>query len=305
MKILMTGGTGLIGQEIGKKLVALGHEVAVVTRNQKTAKQSLSFKSTFIECDLNINALSPSDFNGIDAIVNLLGESVDGRWTEKKKKLIYDSRVNTAKNLLKNCPESVKAVVTASAQGIYGNRADEEINETSFIGTGFLADVCKDWEREFSEQVKSRLVIFRIGLVLSRKGGALKKLVNLFRKNLGANLASGQQWMSWISLEDLSDLFVKAIVDSQMLGVYNAVNSSPVRNAEFTKTLCSELDVLQLPNVPSFVLKIVLGEMSELVLSSAKIKPQKLLQEFNYQFKHNDLEKFFKEELKLHQGGRS
>jgi uncharacterized protein (TIGR01777 family) len=300
MKILMTGGTGLIGQEIGKKLVAMGHEVAVVTRNQKSAKQSLSFKSTFIECDLNANALSPADFNGIDAIVNLLGESVDGRWTQKKKKLIYDSRVNTAKNLLKNCPESVKAVVTASAQGIYGNRADEEVNETSFIGTGFLADVCKDWEREFSEQVKSRLVIFRIGLVLSRKGGALKKLVNLFSNNLGATLASGQQWMSWISLEDLSDLFVKASVDSQMLGVYNAVNSSPVRNAEFTKALCWELDVLQLPNVPSFVLKLVLGEMSDLVLSSAKIKPQKLLQEFNYQFKHNDLAKFLKEELKVH-----
>lgn len=305
MKILMTGGTGLIGQEIGKKLVAEGHEVAVVTRNRKTALQTLSFKSTFIECDLNTNALSSSDFKGIDVIVNLLGESVEGRWSDEKKKLIYNSRINTAKNLLQNCPESVKTVITASAQGIYGSRAGEEINESSFIGSGFLADVCKDWEREFSEQVKSRLVIFRIGLVLSRKGGALKKLVNLFLNNLGANLASGDQWMSWISLEDLSDLFVKAIVDSQMQGVYNAVNNSPVTNSEFTKALCAELNVLKLPNVPSFVLKTILGEMSELVLSSAKIKPQKLLQEFNYQFKHNDLAKFFEEELKVHRGGHS
>jgi uncharacterized protein len=305
MKILMTGGTGLIGQEVGKKLVALGHEVTVVTRDKKTARQNLSFKATLLECDLNTKALSSADFNGIDVIVNLLGETVDGRWTAQKKKLIYESRINSAQNLLKNCPETVKTVVTASAQGIYGDRKNEEVNESSFIGSGFLADVCKDWEREFSQNVKSRLVILRIGLVLSRKGGALKKLVNLFLNNLGANLANGEQWMSWISLEDLSDLFVKACTDNQMQGIYNAVNDSPVTNAEFTKTLCEELNVMQLPSVPSFVLKGVLGEMSELVLSSAKIKPARLIQELKYSFKHTSLEEFFKEELKVHQGGHS
>ena len=305
MKILMTGGTGLIGQEVGKKLVALGHEVTVVTRNSKTARQNLSFKASFVECDLNENPLSAIDFNGIDAIVNLLGESVDGRWTESKKKSIYDSRINSAKNLLKNCPENLKCVVTASAIGIYGDRADEEVNENSFIGNGFLADVCKDWEREFSENVKSKLVILRIGLVLSRKGGALKKLVNLFLNNMGANLSNGKQWMSWVSLEDLSDLFVEAVVGLKMQGTYNAVNESAVTNAEFTEALCKELNVIKLPSVPSFVLKTVLGEMSNLVLASAKVKPQRLLQELSYQFNHTKLDSFFSEELAVHKEGHS
>ena len=305
MKIMMTGGTGLIGQEVGKKLVALGHDVTVVTRNLKNARQNLSFKASFVECDLNTKALSSTDFEGIDVIVNLMGETVDGRWTETKKKLIYESRINSAKNLLQNCPEKLKCIVTASAMGIYGDRGDEEINENSFIGNGFLADVCKDWERVFSETVKTRLVILRIGLVLSRKGGALKKLVNLFLNNLGANLSTGKQWMSWISLEDLSDLFVAAVLDLKMNGIYNAVNDSAATNADFTKALCKALDVIQLPSVPGVVLKTALGEMSQLVLSSTKVKPLRLLEEQSYQFKNSKLDLFFAEELAVHKGGHS
>ncbi len=290
------GGTGFIGQELGVKLVASGHKLKVVTRKAASAKLVLTYPCEIIECDLNTTSLKAPDFAGVDAIVNLAGETVDGRWSAEKKKLIKQSREQIASHLLLNCPPSVKTIVTASAQGYYGDRGDEAINEDSVKGEGFLADVCEAWEAPFKRNLNKRVVILRIGLVLSQKGGALKKMIALFKKHLGAELGSGRQWMSFISLNDLTNLFCSCIENSNWNGVVNAVNNKPIQNKDFTILLSKTLGVIRLPAVPQFVLKIILGEMSNLVLSSLKVYSLKS-EKNNFKFIDEDLESFLKKEL--------
>ena len=293
----MTGATGLVGSSLGEKLTDLGHSIVVVTRNSVKAREQLTFSADIIICDLNNIPLSPENFNGIDAIVNLVGESIDGRWSRKKKNEILNSRVSSSKNLLKNCPSSVKTIITASAQGIYGDRGNEELNEQSKEGEGFLSDVCRDWEAEFKNR-QQRVVILRLGIVLTKKGGMLKKISALFQKNLGAILGTGNQWMSYISLNDLVNVFTNALTNEKYTGVINAANNNPVTNAVFTNALSKQLNVRQLPRVPSFVLKIVLGEMSHLVLDSTRVNPQRL-NELGFHFNDNNLDKILTEELSL------
>lgn len=293
MKILMTGATGFIGSSLGQRLTGLGHSIVVVTRNIEKARGHHNFKAEFIEWDLNTEPLAPEYFKNIEALVNLAGESVDGRWTKKKKNKILNSRLLSARNLLLNCPISVRTIVTASAQGIYGDRGEEVLTEESVLGSGFLAEVCKLWEAAFSERPQQRVVILRFGMVLSRKGGALRKLISLFQKNLGAVLGSGQQWISFISLNDLVNVMIAALTRDEFQGVFNVANNNPVTNREFTKALCKSLQVIRLPDVPGFFLRLALGEMSQLVLSSIKMKPEKLNQ-LGFEFKDNDLEKIFR-----------
>lgn len=287
MKILMTGATGMIGSDLGQKLTDLGHSIVVVARDKAKAMQDLTFSAEVIECDLGTTALSAVHYSGVDAIVNLAGESIDGRWSPDKKKKIIQSRVQLSKNLMKNCPASVKSIVAASAIGIYGDRGEEELTEQSLSGQGFLADVCREWENTFS-RVHQRVVILRFGMVLSKKGGALKKLIPLFQKNLGAALGSGQQWMSYISLDDLVLLIVESLQNDKFVGVFNATNSNPIRNQEFTTQLCRVLQSIQLPAVPAAVLKVILGEMSDLVLFSTKVSSDRL-KELGFEFKDKTL----------------
>ncbi len=301
MKILITGATGLIGSELGPKLIELGHSLVVVTRNKNKALENLTFFADIIECDLNTTPLYPESFTGVDAIINLAGETVDGRWTAKKKKQILDSREQTSTNLLVNCPSTVKTIVTASAQGFYGERGEEELTETSTSGSGFLAEVCKAWESKFIKHQQQnsgqRLVILRLGMVLSKKGGALKKLISIFQKNAGSTLGCGKQWMSFASLEDVTRVFIEAVTNEKYSGLINVSNNAPLRNSEFTKSLCKKLNVIQLPRVPSFVLKLLLGEMSELVLTSNHVKPTKL-NELGFKFKDDFLDAILDRELK-------
>ena len=284
----MTGATGFIGSYLGGELVKAGHTLVLVTRNCNKAEAALGFKAQLIECDLSTTPLSAENFKGIDVIINLAGESIDGRWTLSKKNKILSSRILSVRNLLANCPASVRTIVTASAQGIYGDRGDEQLDESSTLGEGFLADVCKAWESEFSN-CRQRLVILRLGMVISDQGGALKKLISLFKKNLGAVLGKGNQWISYISLNDLTQIFIEALQNEKYNGIINAVTNNPLTNKEFTKILCKKLDVWCLPPVPSIVLRIALGEMSQLVLCSLKLAPSKL-NELGYKFQDTDFE---------------
>lgn len=286
MKILITGATGFVGGRLGEELVKAGYSLVVVTRNSAKARSELKYKADFVECDLNKAALPADSFNGVETIINLTGETIDGRWTSAKKKKIRDSRVLSAQHLLANCPASVTTVITASAQGIYGDRGAEILTEESAPGKGFLADVCKEWEAQFSN-LSQRVVILRFGMVLGEEGGALKKLIPLFKKNLGAPLGNGNQWLSYVSLNDLVRVLVSAVGNPAYNGVFNVANNNPVTNAEFTAALCKVLNVWCLPHVPSGVLRIILGEMADLVLSSLRLKPQRLN---NLGFKFQDEE---------------
>lgn len=308
MKILMTGATGLIGSELGQKLNELGHSISVVSRSKSKALENLPFHADVIEWDLNTTPLNSEYFNDVDVVINLAGDSIDGRWTAKKKKQILDSRVQTSLNLLINCPATVKTIITASAQGYYGERGNEELSEASTPGKGFLAEVCQAWESVFSEHQKKnpeqRLVILRLGMVLSKKGGALRKLISIFQRNLGATLGCGQQWMSYISLKDLTRVIAEALKNPDYRGVMNICNNAAVTNQDFTRILCDKLDVISLPRVPGFALKIVLGEMSELVLTSAKVLPLKLNQ-LGFKFEDENLASFLEHELKLYANHKS
>lgn len=292
MRILVTGATGFIGLSLGPQLVSAGYKVIVVTRNSAKARAQLTYKADFVECDLNREALAPENFKDVSTVINLAGESIDGRWTLEKKNKILNSRVTSAKNLLKNCPVSVSTVITASAQGIYGDRGDEILTEESAEGSGFLAEVCREWEAQFKQRPQ-RVVILRFGMVLSQEGGALSKLIPLFKKNLGAPLGKGNQWMSYISLNDLVRVVIEAVSNTKYSDVINVANNNPVTNVEFTKALCKTLKVWCGPHVPAVVLRIMLGEMSQLVLSSLRIKPQKL-NELGFKFLDSNLEDILK-----------
>ncbi|MCC2677687.1 MAG: cell division inhibitor [Pseudobdellovibrio sp.] len=288
MNILMTGGTGFIGKELAKKLVNEGHKLTVVTRNEKSAKDKLPASVKFIECDLNTTALSAESFFEIDSIINLAGEPIDSRWTKQHKQNIKTSRIAGTKNLLLNCPASVKTLISTSAIGFYGDRGNEELTESSPKGSGFLSDVCKEWELEAQSFSGERLVILRFGMVLSPNGGALKTLIKIFSSHVGSPVGSGQQWVSFISLTDLHEVILKALKDEQIRGIYNAVNNHPVTNENFSKALAKKLDVILLPRVPSMAIKLVMGEMSELILYSQKVKTN-----FPYNFKDTTLESVF------------
>lgn len=283
MKVLLTGATGFIGTELVKILTGIGHSVLIVTRNNSKAKSHFKFQSQskieYLEHDLNIMPLEFKHFNSIDAIINLAGENIDGRWSKMKKNKILNSRLNAAKNILLNCPATVKTIITASAHGIYGDRENEELTEESSVGSGFLADVCIAWESDFKKLMKSsdkRIVILRFGMVMSHKDGALKKLESIFKKNFGAALGDGKQWISYISLNDLVRLILVALENVKYYGIINAVNNKPITNLEMTKYLCKKYSVICWPTIPEVILKVILGEMSNLALYSLKVIPKKL-----------------------------
>jgi uncharacterized protein (TIGR01777 family) len=297
MKILITGATGLIGSEVGKALSQQGHQIRIVSRNAARAREMLCYSAEIVEHDLSRQELPPEVFDGVASIINLIGESIDGRWTTQKKKDILDSRRKASEHLLKNCPESVKSILTASAVGYYGDRGEDIVHEESHSGKGFLPEVCREWENAFmNESEKRRVVIFRLGVVFSRKGGALKKMLSLFQNQRGGRLASGQQWMSWVSLPEVVRVFCTALEDLHYSGVVNLVSPEPVTNAELTDMLCDILGSVRMPPAPRSALKVVLGEMSRLLLDSTRVSPRKL-RAFGYHFLDVDLKTFLLKEL--------
>jgi uncharacterized protein (TIGR01777 family) len=302
MKILVTGGTGLIGSEVGPLLVSQGHELIVISRHQKKAQERLTYPAKIIECDLSTQALPSECFAEVQAILHLAGESIDGRWSEGKKNHILRSREQSTINLLKNCPANVSCLVSASALGYYGHRNDEELDENSARGTGFLSDVCEAWEKAVQSSFQQRTVMLRFGVVLSRKGGALNKLVRIFKNHTGAVLGQGTQWMSWLSLTDAARLITESLQNPNMQGVFVAANGVPVTNRQLTRTLADSLDVTLLPPAPAVAVRALLGEMSALVLDSTRATSGRISQ-FGFEYKDKSLEDFFSSELKPYSGG--
>ncbi|MGE3609779.1 MAG: TIGR01777 family oxidoreductase [Bacteriovoracaceae bacterium] len=278
MKVLITGASGFVGKEIVKDLLQSGDEVVVLTRNIAKAAVVLGKRCQYVQW-ADASALPPVEaFDKVDAVINLMGEGIaDKPWTEEQKNKIYHSRIDgTAKLIeaMKGLTHKPKIFVSTSAIGIYGNRGAEDLNESSSWGKGFLAKVCQDWETEAlkAKELGLRVAIIRVGVVIG-KGGALSKMLLPFKMGVGGKLGSGQQYMSWIHVEDVARLFVEAAKNNSYSGIYNGTAPKPVTNAEFTKALGKRLCRPTIFPVPAFVVKKAFGEMGEMLLTGQKVLP--------------------------------
>ena len=288
--ILITGGTGLLGTLLTKELQRQGHKVSVLSRNPERVKNVKAFY-----WDVDKQEIDKKCVEGVNVIVHLAGEGIaDKKWTKKRKQALIESRVNSIELLYKLIAEkssTVESVISASAVGFYGDRGEEILVEESSIGTGFLAECCRQWEDavERGTKLELRIVKFRIGLLLTQKGGVLepfKKMVNTYT---AMSFGNGRQWFPWVHTDDLVEMFSWAINENQVAGVFNASAPTPVRNKDFTKELAKVLKKPFWPiSIPKILLKIVLGERSELLLMSSHTSAQKILDR-GFEFKYTDL----------------
>ena len=288
MNILITGGTGMIGQKLTELLLKKGHTVAYLSRRKEKMANI-----TVYQWDIPKGYIEEGALENADYVIHLAGAGIaDERWTEKRKQEIIDSRIQPIDLITKYLEDKnikLKGFISASAIGYYGGNTGEiKLDEDSKAGNDFLAECTKLWEVHAKKVTRAeREIRIRIGVVLSQKGGALPKLVMPIRFGFGAALGSGKQLMSWIHIDDLCAIFVKAIEDSTMHGAYNAVSPNPISNAIMTKIAAKVLKrPLFLPNIPSFVLNLVFGEMGIVVTGGNFVQNKRLSAEtdFVYQF---------------------
>jgi uncharacterized protein (TIGR01777 family) len=286
----MSGASGLIGSALQASLAAQvsQHEIEIMRLVRGASKDAAQVSWDFR------TPLSPNAVSGFDAVIHLAGESVVGRWTAEKKKSIRDSRVlgtnNLASALAKAAPKP-KVFICASAIGYYGDRGDEIMREESASGSGFLSELCRDWEAasRIAEEAGIRTINLRTGLVLSEKGGALRSMLTPFKLGLGGRIGSGRQWCSWIHIDDMVGGIHHAM-NTSLSGPINMTAPQPLRNAEFTRILADVLSRPAIVPVPPFALKVIFGKMAaeEMFLASQRVAPEKLLQS-NYKFRYSDL----------------
>ena len=295
MKVLITGSSGMIGAALAESLVANGHEV-IRLRRQKLTDDSPMW-------DPENGVIDLADVRDINAVVHLAGENVaKGRWNSQKKGRILHSRVMGTKLLadyFSAADYKPNIFVSASAIGVYGNRGDELVDETSEPGSGFMADVCKQWEAATASASDAgiRVAHARIGVVLSTRGGALKTMLLPFKLGLGGVIGAGKQYMSWVSLDDVVGMIQFLIAHNSLQGPVNLVAPNPVSNREFTKTLGRALHRPTIFSLPAFVARMAFGEMAdELLLASTRVLPKKLI-DSGYQFLNPELEEAFEQML--------
>lgn len=286
MRILVSGASGLIGRSISAAFAAEGHEVVPLVRGADRGG---------IRWDPRSGSFDAAAAEGAGAVVHLAGENVaSGRWSDARKKEIHDSRVHGTRLLAEGIAKLAQppaVLVAASAIGIYGDRGDEIVDETSAPGTGFLADVCREWEAASGPAADAgvRVVHVRFGVVLDRSGGALAKMLPIFRLGLGGKVGSGAQWMSWLAADDAVGIIRHALV-GDLAGPVNAVAPSPIRNEDFTRALGKALGRPTPFPVPAFVVRIAFGEMADAtLLASTRAVPSRLSQS-GYRFRAATIE---------------
>ena len=297
MNILVTGATGLIGSKLCTSLLQKNHRAIHLVRKPPASENRILW-------DPSSGKLDKESLEGIDAVVHLAGESITGgRWTPKKKRRILQSRIQGTRLLsesLAGLSSPPKVFVSASAIGYYGDRGDEMLVEDSDPGTGFLPDVCREWEKatESAAAKGIRIVFLRTGIVLSAHGGALAQMLPVFRMGLGGKIGSGRQYMSWIALEDITGIIEFAILTDSLQGPINAVAPNPVSNREFAKTLGRVLSRPSFFMLPGFAARLAFGEMADaLLLSSARVSPSRLMDE-KYPFRFPTLEEALRHALR-------
>lgn len=290
--ILISGGTGLIGKVITKHLLFLGHEVRVLSRNPQSSD---GVKAFF--WNVEKQEIDEAAFVGVEHIIHLAGSGIaDKRWTDERKKDVLNSRVkslNLICSVIKRNNIKLKSFVGASAVGIYGMETSETIYMESQIGKDdFLTTTCIAWEASYKqiEQFSSKMAIIRVGVVLSKEGGALKKMLPIFKLGLGSAIGNGKQYMPWIHIEDLALVFCEGLFNSKISGTYNAVAPQHITNLYFSKQLALSLNKpFFMPHVPSFLLKLMYGEMAKVVLQGSRVSCKKL-KDSGFVFKFPDLE---------------
>ncbi|HEV2447421.1 MAG TPA: TIGR01777 family oxidoreductase [Candidatus Sulfopaludibacter sp.] len=290
MKITISGASGLIGRRLLKALSGNGHTLQVLSRHAGT---NMPGGVKVFPWDPSKAEPPDESLRDADAVIHLAGEPVAQRWTDHAKRRIRDSRVVGTRNLVQAIGKLTgkpSVLVCSSAIGYYGSRGDEMLPESAGPGNGFLADLCVAWEKEAAaaEALGMRVVSVRTGLVLDKRGGALARMLPPFKMGAGGRLGNGQQWQSWIHLDDLVGLYRLAL-ETPLKGAINGVAPYPVTNADFTKALASALHRPAVFPVPSFGLKLLFGEMAEVLLASQRVQP-KQAEAAGYRFKFPQLE---------------
>jgi uncharacterized protein len=288
MRIAIAGASGLVGSALIPELESDGHEIVRLVRNTPKAGE--------IEWHPNQDEIDPATIAGFDAIINLAGESIaEGRWTEEKKKRIRDSRVNGShliSEAIGKLATKPRVFLCASATGIYGDRGDETLDEQSESGGGFLAGVCREWEKATEPASKAgvRVVNLRFGPILARAGGMLEKMLTPFKMGLGGKIGSGKQYISWVAIDDAVAAIKLALNDESIRGPLNIVSPTPVTNERFTRALGEALSRPTVMAMPAFAARLAFGEMAdEMLLVSQRVMPKRL-NTARFQFQNPDLE---------------
>ncbi len=289
MKILVSGSTGTVGSHLLNVISSNSSEIWRLVRSRAAGERLIFWDPQGGRVD------NPDLLERFDAVVHLSGENIIGRWTEKKKDSIRQSRVLSTRylvNLFSGLRNPPKTFICASATGYYGDRGGERLTERSAVGSGFLPDTCREWENEANKasDFGVRVINLRTGPVLSRKGGMLSSLLLPFKMGLGGVVGSGEQYLSWISIEDLSRIIVYLLEHEEVRGPVNAVSPNPVTNREFTATLARILRRPAWLAVPAFAVRLFFGEMGRCtILAGSMVFPEKLLS-CGYEFLHGDLD---------------
>jgi uncharacterized protein len=287
MRVFVTGGTGLIGRRLVRRLLERGDEPVVLTRRFAAARQALGPTCKLIEGDPMQAGEWMNEVGDCDAVINLAGENIfHRRWWESFKKLLVDSRILSTRHVVQalarkpvNAAGQPKVLVNASAIGIYGPRGDEELTESSQPGNDFLANLCVEWETEALAVQPSgvRCALVRVGVVLDKEGGALAKMLTPFKLFAGGPIGKGRQWMSWIHHEDLTGLFLLALERAEAAGPINGTAPSPVTNRDFATALGHALHRPSFMPTPPFALRVMLGEVAGVVSTGQRVLPQRAL----------------------------
>ena len=295
-KVLITGASGLIGKSLCDLLSKNDYEICILSRTSNPASKYQTF-----EWDIEKGFIEDGALNNVDAIIHLAGAGIgDEKWTEKRKKAIIDSRVLSAKLLLNKCQEqniNPQAFISSSAVGWYGGITTEKICiESDPHYDDFLGNTCKVWEDaadKFSE-LGSRVVKLRTGVVLAQNGGALQKLVPLVKSGFGSAVGTGKQYMPWVHIDDLCNMYLKVLQDEKMSGAYNAATNNFQTNRSFMKTLAQVLNKpFMMPKVPGFILKLMLGEQAVIILEGSRVSAEKILKN-GFEFQYPELEEALK-----------
>lgn len=290
LRIGITGASGFLGARIVAELNGRGHKCTAFSRSATRRVPGCVETRPW-------PAEGAPDLRGLDAMINLAGESILGRWTAAKKRRVRESRVDLTERLVAALPGSeVRALVSASATGFYGHRGDEELDEDSPAGKGFVSEICVGWEQAALGATSHgvRVALPRIGVVLAPEGGAMRLMRPVFRLGLGGRLGDGRQWMPWVRAEDVATLFAVLVERDDCAGPFNATAPEPVTNAEFTRALAASLHRPAWFHVPAGVIRFAMGEAAALLLDSARVLPART-EEHGFQFRFRRIEEWVAE----------